>query len=137
MDFVYREIELPVIDVTAAMMERGVRIDSDRAEQWLTRLHKQTADLIARVDRTAERAVDVTNNADLRRLLFEELELTPMDYNNHGPTVDDRALASLSADNEIAGWARRIRGNARLAKYIGTSCRWLKVTVGSTANSIR
>ena len=107
----YREIELPLTEVLAAMEDAGVKIDTYRMGEITARLADRVEELEANAYELAARSSMLGSTQQVARILFEKLELTP------GPQGQDRLLdrrARAALDPRRARDRRRDRGVARV-----------------------
>ena len=74
----YRDIELPLSVVLAAMEDAGVRIDTYRMGEITARLSDRIEELEARAYDLAGEEFVLGSPQQLGRVLFEKLELTPV-----------------------------------------------------------
>jgi DNA polymerase I-like protein with 3'-5' exonuclease and polymerase domains len=97
LDFVYREIELPVIDPTILMMERGVRVDVSLLERRHREYEAELERLGEKIKAMAGRPVDPGNADDVRRLLYDDLALPVTQRTaDGGPSTGQAVLRALA-----------------------------------------
>lgn len=106
----YREVELPLVAILADMEELGVRIDVD----FLADLRRDLADACSRheaaIHAAAGEPFNVNSAAQLRKVLFEQLGLTPVKKTGTGqPSTDADSLQRLSGTHPIVGEILRYR----------------------------
>ena len=97
----YREIELPLTVVLAAMEDVGVRIDTYRMGEITARLSDRVEELEARAYELAGEEFVLGSPQQLGRILFEKLELTPGRKGKTGYSTDSKVLRAIRADHEI------------------------------------
>ena len=115
---VYRDIEMPLVDVLAAMEARGVLIDA-------AELRRQSSDLSRRMLQTQQRAHELAGRSfnldspkQLQALLFEELKLPVLVKTPSGqPSTNEEALEAIADQHELP---RLILEHRSLAKLRGT-----------------
>src|SRR5436189_114910 len=73
----YRDIELPLTAVLAAMEDTGVKIDTYRMGEITARLADRLEELEAKAYELAGEEVMLGSTQQVARILFEKLELTP------------------------------------------------------------
>jgi DNA polymerase-1 len=97
----YREIELPLTAVLAAMEDTGVRIDTYRMGEITARLSDRVEELEARAYELAGEEFVLGSPQQLGRILFEKLELTPGRKGKTGYSTDGKVLRAIRTDHEI------------------------------------
>jgi len=96
-DRVYREIELPLVPVLAAMEGRGVQIDRDLLEAHETELRDRVRELEQAAFDAIGREVNLSSPKQLQEVLFEQLDMPKTRKTQTGYTTDAAALAELQA----------------------------------------
>ena len=107
----YRDVELPLTAVLAAMEDAGVKIDTYRMGEITARLADRVEELEAQAYELAGEEFMLGSTQQVARILFEKLELTP------GPQGQDRLLdrhARPAHDPRRAPDRPRDRGVARV-----------------------
>jgi DNA polymerase-1 len=97
----YREIELPLTAVLAAMEDAGVKIDTYRMGEITARLADRVEELEAKTYALAGEEFMLGSTQQVARILFEKLELTPGRKGKTGYSTDTRVLRSIRGDHEI------------------------------------
>jgi DNA polymerase I len=96
-----REVELPLVDVLAAMEREGIRLDAKR----LAEIGKGFADEIAKLEseifELAGHEFTIGSPQQVAQVLFEELELTRKRRGKTGFSTDARVLAQIRDEHEI------------------------------------
>jgi DNA polymerase-1 len=96
-----REVELPLVDVLAAMEREGVKLDAKR----LAEIGKGFADEIAKLEseiyKLAGHEFTIGSPQQVAQVLFEELELTRKRRGKTGFSTDARVLAQIRDEHEI------------------------------------
>ncbi len=93
----YADVERPLVGVLAAMEEAGVRVDREFLDQMRADLQKQCDELESRIHAHAGEPFVVNSVPQLRRILFEVLELTPVKKTKTGPSTDADSLQKMAA----------------------------------------
>jgi DNA polymerase-1 len=105
----YETIEKPLIPVLAKMEDAGVRIDVD----FLGALGKELGDecrrLEAEIHAHAGEQFNVNSTPQLRKVLFENLGLTPVKKTKTGPSTDADSLQKMADDHPIVETLLRYR----------------------------
>ncbi len=99
----YREVELPLADVLAALEDRGIAVDVDVLRAQSELLSERIAELQARVDEEAGYPVNLDSPIQLRKLLFEDRGLPAGRKTKTGYSTDARVLEELSQIDPIVG----------------------------------
>ena len=115
LDSVYREIEMPLVEVLTTMEANGVLIDG-------AELRRQSADLSRRMLTTQQRAYELAGRAfnldspkQLGALLFEELKLPALVKTPTGaPSTNEEALEAIADQHELPRLILDHRGLAKL-----------------------
>ncbi len=75
LDPIYRELEMPLIPVLAAIETAGVRLDADALQAQSRRIEETLAELSARIFEMAGEVFNVNSPKQLGDILFEKLKL--------------------------------------------------------------
>lgn len=94
---IYRDIELPLVPVLAALEERGVEIDRPLFEAHHAELTARVADLAQQAFAAIGREVNLSSPKQLQEVLFDELDMPKTRKTKSGYTTDAAALAELQA----------------------------------------
>lgn len=115
----YRQLELPLVRVLAAMEQRGIRLDPAVLAEVGEELGAEMLELEARAHQLAGEAFNLGSPAQLGRILFEALGYQPVKKTKTGFSTDAEVLEQLQAFQacELAGVVGRHR---HLAKLKGT-----------------
>ena len=116
-EHLYREIELPLTAVLAAMEIAGVKIDTYRMGEITARLVDRLEELEARAYELADEEFMLGSTQQVARILFEKLELTPGRKGKTGYSTDTRVLRSIRTDHAIVPVLEEWR---ELSKLINT-----------------
>ncbi len=116
----YREVELPLTVVLAAMEDAGVRIDTYRMGEITARLNDRVEELEARAYELAGEEFVLGSPQQLGRILFEKLELTPGRKGKTGYSTDSKVLQAIRDDHEIVPVVEEWRELTKLVNtYLG------------------
>lgn len=96
---IYRDIELPLLTVLAALERRGVQIDSPLIEAHDAELTARVAELQQRAFDAIGREVNLSSPKQLQEVLFDELDMPKTRKTRTGYTTDAAALTDLQAKN--------------------------------------
>jgi len=117
---IYRDVELPLTVVLAAMEDAGVRIDTYRMGEITARLNDRIEELEARAYELAGEEFVLGSPQQLGRMLFEKLALTPGRKGKTGYSTDSKVLRAIRADHEIVPVIEEWRELTKLVNtYLG------------------
>jgi DNA polymerase-1 len=117
LESVYRDIELPLAPVLAAMERRGVLVDRERLEELSERMAAELAALENAVYEIAGLRFNIGSTKQLAEILFEKLGLPSGRRTKTGYSTDAETLEALAVDHEIARLVLQWR---ELSKLKGT-----------------
>ncbi len=116
----YREVELPLTEVLAAMEAVGVKIDTYRMGEITARLAERVEELESRAYELAGEEFMIGSTPQVGRILFEKLELTPGRKGKTGYSTDTRVLRTIRHEHEIVGVIEEWREYSKLLNtYLG------------------
>jgi DNA polymerase I len=116
----YREIELPLTKVLAAMEAAGVKVDTYRMGEITARLADRVEELEAKAHELAGEEFILGSTQQVARILFEKLELTPGRKGKTGYSTDSRILRSIRGDHELVPVIEEWREYSKLLNtYLG------------------
>src|SRR6266566_1355305 len=99
----YRDIELPLTAVLAAMEDAGVKIDTYRMGEITARLADRVEELEAKAYELAGEEFMLGSTQQVARILFEKLQLTPGRKGKTGYSTDTRVLRTIRGEHELVG----------------------------------
>ena len=116
----YRNIELPLTAVLAAMEDAGVKIDTYRMGEITARLADRVEELEAKAYELAGEEFMLGSTQQVARILFEKLQLTPGRKGKTGYSTDTRVLRSIRGEHEIVPVIEEWREYSKLLNtYLG------------------
>ena len=116
----YREIELPLTGVLAAMEDAGVRIDTYRMGEITARLADRIEELETKAHQLAGEEFMLGSTQQVARILFEKLELTAGRKGKTGYSTDTRVLRAIRDEHEIVPVIEEWREYSKLLNtYLG------------------
>jgi DNA polymerase I len=116
----YREIELPLTGVLAAMEDAGVRIDTYRMGEITARLADRVEELETKAHELAGEEFMLGSTQQVARILFEKLELTAGRKGKTGFSTDTRVLRSIRGEHPIVEVIEEWREYSKLLNtYLG------------------
>ena len=114
LDPLYRNVELPLSAVLAAMEDVGVRIDTYRMGEITARLGERVEELEARAHELAGEEFVLGSTQQVARILFEVLGLTAGRKGKTGYSTDTRVLRAIRDEHEIVGVIEEWREYSKL-----------------------
>jgi DNA polymerase I len=111
------EVEMPLIEVLAAMERVGIRVDSKRLAEIAKGLEGRADELQSEIWKLAGHEFTIGSPQQLAPVLFEELGLTRKRRGKTGYSTDARVLASIRDEHEIV---RKIENWRELTKLKNT-----------------
>ena len=116
----YRDIELPLTAVLAAMEDTGVKIDTYRMGEITARLADRLEELEAKAYELAGEEFMLGSTQQVARILFEKLQLTPGRKGKTGYSTDTRVLRTIRHEHELVGVIEEWREYSKLLNtYLG------------------
>jgi DNA polymerase-1 len=116
----YRDIELPLTAVLAAMERAGVKVDTYRMGEITARLADRVEELESKAYELAGEEFILGSTQQVARILFEKLELTPGRKGKTGYSTDTRVLRSIRGEHEIVPVIEEWREYSKLLNtYLG------------------
>jgi DNA polymerase-1 len=113
----FEELELPLVEVLVDMESAGIRIDVPRLDALSDELGERLDEVKASVYKSAGHPFNVDSPAQVRKVLFEELNLPVMKRTPSGASTDQEVLEELSDRHEVCAMLLEYR---QLAKLKGT-----------------
>ncbi len=119
-EHLYRQIELPLTAVLAAMEDAGVKIDTYRMGEITARLADRVEELEAKAYELAGEEFMLGSTQQVARVLFEQLGLTPGRKGKTGYSTDTRVLRSIRHEHPIVEVIEEWREYSKLLNtYLG------------------
>src|SRR2546430_1162188 len=116
----YREIELPLTAVLAAMERAGVKVDTYRMGEITARLADRVEELESKAYELAGEEFMLGSTQQVAHILFEKLGLTPGRKGKTGYSTDSRVLRSIRGEHELVGVIEEWREYSKLLNtYLG------------------
>src|SRR6266852_3104377 len=116
----YRNIELPLTAVLAAMEDAGVKIDTYRMGEITARLADRVEELEAKAYELADEEFMLGSTQQVARILFEKLQLTPGRKGKTGYSTDTRVLRSIRHEHPLVEVIEEWREYSKLLNtYLG------------------
>src|SRR5256886_3293748 len=116
----YREIELPLTAVLAAMERAGVKVDTYRMGEITARLADRVEELESKAYELAGEEFMLGSTQQVAHILFEKLKLTPGRKGKTGYSTDTRVLRTIRGEHELVGVIEEWREYSKLLNtYLG------------------
>ena len=116
----YRDVELPLTGVLAAMEDAGVKIDTYRMGEITARLADRIEELEATAHQLAGEEFMLGSTQQVARILFEKLGLSPGRKGKTGYSTDTRVLRAIREEHEIVAVIEEWREYSKLLNtYLG------------------
>ncbi len=93
----FRDLEMPLVPVLAAMEEAGIRIDPPFFLAMSRKLEAELEAIRGRIFEEAGEEFNVNSNPQLREILFEKLDLPVIRRTKTGPSTDASVLEELAS----------------------------------------
>ena len=97
----YRDIELPLVRVLAAMEFAGVRIDRDFFTRYARKLTQELHAIEQEIYKVAGRTFNINSTPQLRTVLFEDLKLPVLRKTRTGASTDAAVLEELAGQGHV------------------------------------
>lgn len=113
------ELEVPLVRVLARMEQCGIAVDREALVHIRDELTAETEQFRAAVIADAGREFNVNSTKQLREVLFDELELTPLKKTKTGYSTDAQTLEKLRDQHQIVDNLLRFREVEKLRSTYG------------------
>ncbi len=119
LDGLYRDLEIPLIEVLAEMEFNGIRIDVPRLQAHGLEMTGQLAELEKEIYALAGHEFNIASLNQLREVLFDELKLIPIRKTGitRQPSTDQETLEELALQHPLP---RKILEQRKIAKLKST-----------------
>ena len=108
------EVEMPLIEVLAAMERIGIKLDAKRLAEIGAGMAEEIVQLEADIYKLAGREFTIGSPQQLGEVLFDDLDLTKKRRGKTGFSTDARVLAQIRDEHEIVGKVERWRELTKL-----------------------
>lgn len=110
----YRNVEVPLIEVLAEMEFNGIRVDAATLAEMSGRFETEIQDLKTLIISEAGHEFNLDSPKQLGKVLFEELGLPIIKKTKTGVSTDAEVLNQLAADHDIAAKILQYRQATKL-----------------------
>lgn len=117
LETLYRDVELPLVEVLAEMEFNGIRIDVERLAAQSVRCGEELETLRSEILALAGQPFNIDSPAQLAEILFEQLKLPVVKRTKTGKSTDAEVLEELSPLHALP---RKMLEYRQLAKLKGT-----------------
>ncbi len=100
-DRLFYDVEMPLVQVLAAMEIEGVAVDRDQLKTMSQKLGKLIQGLEEEIHRSAGQVFNINSPKQLGRILFDELKLPALKKTKTGYSTDAGVLEELAVSHEI------------------------------------
>lgn len=113
------ELEVPLVRVLARMEQRGIAVDREALVRIRDELTAETEQFRAAVIADAGHEFNVNSTKQLREVLFDELQLTPLKKTKTGYSTNAQTLEKLRDQHQIVDNLLRFREVEKLRSTYG------------------
>jgi DNA polymerase-1 len=113
----YRDMELPLIEVLARMEDRGVAVDVPYLQGLSAQMAATLGQLCGEIERLAGGPFNVNSPKQLAQVLFDKLKLPVIKRTKTGPSTDADVLRQLAEKHPLPAQLIRYR---ELSKLVST-----------------
>lgn len=113
----YWNLERPLIPVLAEMEYRGIRVDAEELRRQSLAIGEQLKLLVTQIHDLAGHEFNIDSPVQLRKVLFEELQLPVFKKTKTGPSTDQEVLEELAVLHPLPA---KIIEHRQLSKLKGT-----------------
>ncbi|MGE3776048.1 MAG: DNA polymerase, partial [Pirellulaceae bacterium] len=110
----FRDLEMPLVEVLAEMEFNGIQIDVDRLAELSQRFGQRLLTLESEIYALAGRSFNIDSPRQLAQLLFEQLKLPVLKRTKTGPSTDVDVLNDLAKLHELPARIIEYRQHAKL-----------------------
>jgi len=119
LEFVYEQVELPLVAVLGRMEARGIRVDVQMLRTIAAEFTKEAQSLDAEIQKVAGHEFKVNSPQQLQTVLFEELGLTAVKKIKSGFSTDASSLEAIEDEHKIVALIMRYREVEKLRSTYG------------------
>jgi DNA polymerase-1 len=119
LDFVYEQVELPLVAVLGRMEARGIRVDVELLRTIMYEFTEEASNLDREIQKVAGHDFKVNSPQQLQTVLFDELGLTPVKKIKSGFSTDATSLEAIQDEHRIIPLILRYREVEKLRSTYG------------------
>ena len=120
LDFVYEQVELPLVAVLGRMEARGICVDVEMLRTILAEFTLEASTLDAQIQKVAGHEFKVNSPQQLQTVLFGELGLTAVKKIKSGFSTDASSLEAIADEHAIVALILRYREVEKLRSTYGS-----------------
>jgi DNA polymerase-1 len=117
LDKLFRELEMPLVEVLVELEFNGIRVDVPRLRQLSDQFGQRLEQLEAEIYQSAGHEFNINSPKQLQQVLFTELQLPVQTKTKTGPSTDADVLEALAPLHELP---RKLIEYRQYAKLKGT-----------------
>ena len=110
----FKQLELPLIEVLAQMEQNGIAIDAALFEELKQEIAEKLATLEKKIYETAGESFQINSPKQLQHILFDKLGLKPIRKTKTGYSTDMEVLGQLSIQHPLPAMVLEYRGLEKL-----------------------
>jgi len=114
LESLFRDIELPLVDVLGDMEKNGIKIDVDFLKEASSDMEKELSTLIREIYKIAGEEFNINSPKQLSKILFEKLGLPVVKKTKTGVSTDVEVLESLASLHPLPKELLRYRELSKL-----------------------
>ena len=119
LNFVYEQIELPLVMVLGLMEARGIRVDVELLRTIAKEFTEEAASLDKQIQKVAGHEFKVNSPQQLQTVLFDEMGLTAVKKIKSGYSTDASSLEAIQDEHKIIALILRYREVEKLRGTYG------------------
>lgn len=101
LEFLFNEVELPLLEVLARMEMAGVALDTDVFKELKQELEQRLKALEQKIFELAGESFQINSPKQLQKILFDDLGLTPIKKTKTGYSTDVGVLEELALEHPL------------------------------------
>jgi len=101
LEALWRDVEMPLVEVLASMEENGIRVDPDYLSGLRKEFERMISDIASVIERWAGEPFNLNSPKQLAHILFEKLKLPPGRKTKTGYSTDEGVLRQLTRHHEL------------------------------------
>ncbi|MBW6515514.1 MAG: DNA polymerase I [Candidatus Cloacimonetes bacterium] len=102
LEYLFNNIEMPLLTVLATMERNGVYIDCDVLQDINQEISKEIDKLTESIYKLAGKEFNINSTQQLSKVMFDDLQIPPVKRTKTGYSTDNYVLEVLAEDFEIA-----------------------------------
>lgn len=111
----YKKIEMPLVEVLAAMEQAGIKIDKEFLQELSAEFEKKLNKISKEIYKQANQEFNINSPAQLREILFEKMKLSPTKTDGRTARIRRTEGGEIST---AAGELEKLRGTHPIIDFI-------------------